>query len=108
MALEQGPGARGMPVRPALAGAVIGVLGVVGALTINAGIRHALDNPQLAGVSWGATVAPPEDAVTSTSISARYLADVERAAPGASVVMRKRPTTGDGGSRLGGFSAAIA
>ena len=90
MALERGPGARSMPVRPTLAGAVIGVLGVVGALTINAGIRHALDNPQLAGVTWGATVAPPEDAVTSTSVSARNLADVERAAPGASVAVVRR------------------
>ena len=42
MALERGPGARSMPVRPALIGAVVGVLGVVGALTINAGIAHAL------------------------------------------------------------------
>ena len=90
MALERGPGARSMPVRPALAGAVIGVLGVVGALTINAGIHHALDNPQLAGVTWGATIRPPEDAVTSTSVSTRYLAEVERAAPGASVAVVRR------------------
>lgn len=90
MALERGPGARSMPVRPALAGAVIGVLGVVGALTINAGIRHALDNPQLAGVTWAATITPPEDAVTSTSVSTPYLAEVERAAPGASVAVVRR------------------
>ena len=62
MALERGPGARSMPVRPALAGAVIGVLGVVGALTINAGIRHALDNPQLAGVLPARSVARAKSA----------------------------------------------
>ena len=90
MALERGPGARSMPVRPALIGAVAGVLGVVGALTINAGIRHALANPELAGVTWGASVAPPPADVTSTSVSGRLLSEVGRAAPGASVAVVRR------------------
>jgi len=90
MALERGPGARGMPVRPALMGAVVGVLGVVGALTVNAGIVHALANPELAGVTWGASIAPPPEDVTSTSVSTRFLAEVGRAAPGASVAAVRR------------------
>ncbi len=90
MALERGPGARSMPVRPALIGAVVGVLGVVGALTINAGIVHALANPELAGVTWGASVTPPPADVTSTSVSGRLLSEVGRAAPGASVAVVRR------------------
>jgi ABC-type lipoprotein release transport system permease subunit len=90
MALERGPGARGMPVRPALIGAVVGVLGVVGALTINTGIVHALANPNLAGVTWGASVTPPPADVTGTSVSGRLLSEVARAAPGASVAVVRR------------------
>ena len=90
MALERGPGARGMPVRPALIGAVVGVLGVVGALTINAGIVHALANPELAGVTWGASVTPPPADVTSTAVSGRLLSEVGRAAPGAAVAVVRR------------------
>jgi ABC-type lipoprotein release transport system permease subunit len=90
MALERGPGARSMPVRPALIGAVLGVLGVIGALTINAGIVHALSNPELAGVTWGASVTPPPADVTSTSVSGRLLSEVGRAAPGASVAVVRR------------------
>jgi hypothetical protein len=90
MALERGPGARSMPVRPALVGAVVGVLGVVGALTINAGIVHALANPELAGVTWGASVTPPPSDVASTSVSGDLLSEVGRAAPGASVAVVRR------------------
>jgi ABC-type lipoprotein release transport system permease subunit len=90
MALERGPGARSMPVRPALVGAVVGVLGVVGALTINAGIVHALANPELAGVTWGASVTPLPADVTSTSVSGHLLSEVDRAAPGASVAVVRR------------------
>ena len=87
MALERGPGARSMPVRPALVGAVIGVLGVVSALTVNAAIRHALENPDLAGVTWGASITPPPTAFTKTSVSDEFLSKVERAAPGASLAV---------------------
>ena len=90
MALERGPGARSMPVRPALVGAVVGVLGVVGALTINAGIVHALSNPELAGVTWGASVTPPPADVASTSVSSGLLSEVGRAAPGAAVAVVRR------------------
>ena len=79
-----------MPVRPALIGAVVGVLGVVGALTINAGIVHALANPELAGVTWGASVTPPPADVTSTSVTGRLLSEVGRAAPDASVAVVRR------------------
>lgn len=44
-ALERGRGSQAVPVRPALLGAVVGVLGVVGALTFAAGVGDAAENP---------------------------------------------------------------
>jgi len=45
-------------VRPAIVGAIVGVLGVVGAFTIDHGLHEALANPARAGVTWDASVAP--------------------------------------------------
>lgn len=44
-ALEPGRGSTALPVRPALLGAVTGVLGVVAALTFSAGVSDAAGNP---------------------------------------------------------------
>jgi ABC-type lipoprotein release transport system permease subunit len=44
-ALEPGRGRRAVPVRPALAGAVVGVLGVVAAFTFSNGVSDAARNP---------------------------------------------------------------
>jgi hypothetical protein len=89
-ALERGPGARGTPVRPALVGAVVGVLGVVSALTINHGIEYALANPQLAGVTWATEVTPPSEDLTATSVSSALLEEVRHAAPDASTAVVRR------------------
>jgi hypothetical protein len=45
LALEPGRGRAALPVRPALAGAVTGVLGVLAALTFSAGVSEAAQNP---------------------------------------------------------------
>jgi hypothetical protein len=45
MALEPGRGRSAVPVRPALVGAVVGVLGVTAALTFRAGVVDAVENP---------------------------------------------------------------
>jgi ABC-type lipoprotein release transport system permease subunit len=90
MALQRGPGARSVPVRPALVAAVAGVLGVVSALTINSGIRHALANPQLAGVTYSVAINPPPADVRATSVSRRLVTEVRRAAPGAALAVVRR------------------
>ena len=45
MAFEPGQGRRSVPVRPALLGAVAGVLGIVGTFTVAHGLDDALDQP---------------------------------------------------------------
>lgn len=45
-ALEPGRGRTALPVRPALVGAVVGVLGVLAALTFHAGVEGAASNPR--------------------------------------------------------------
>jgi ABC-type lipoprotein release transport system permease subunit len=74
MAFERGRGRTSTPVGPALVGAVVGVLGVIGALTINFGLRDALAHPERAGVTWSLTVTPPASAYTTTGVKADFLA----------------------------------
>ncbi len=90
MALERGSGARSVPTIPALVGAIVGVLGVVSALTVDHAIRTTLANPRLVGVSWGMTVTPPLDALTPTSVTPRLLAQLRHAAPGSSLAVARR------------------
>ena len=51
-ALEAGRGRSAVPVRPAIVGAVAGVLGVLAALTFSAGISDAVANPARFGQTW--------------------------------------------------------
>ena len=51
-ALEAGRGRAAVPVRPAIAGAIAGVLGVLAALTFSAGISDAVANPARFGQTW--------------------------------------------------------
>ena len=48
-ALEPGRGRTSVPIRPAMLGAITGVLGVVAAFTFSSGVNDALDDPQ----RWG-------------------------------------------------------
>ncbi len=54
MALGPGEGRARIPARQALIGAVVGVLGVVATVTLNAGLEDALNHPERAGVAWDA------------------------------------------------------
>jgi hypothetical protein len=51
-ALEAGRGRSAVPVRPALLGAVAGVLGVLAAFTFSAGVADAAANPARFGQTW--------------------------------------------------------
>jgi hypothetical protein len=51
-ALEPGRGRSAVPVRPALAGAIAGVLGVLAAFTFSAGVSDAAANPARFGQTW--------------------------------------------------------
>ena len=51
-ALEPGRGRTAVPVRPALLGAITGVLGVLAVLTFSAGIADAAANPERFGQTW--------------------------------------------------------
>ena len=52
LAVEPGRGRRAVPVRSALIGAVVGVLGVVGCFTFRDGLTDAAASPQRSGVVW--------------------------------------------------------
>jgi hypothetical protein len=51
-ALEPGRGRSAVPVLPAIAGAVAGVLGVLAAFTFSAGVSDAVANPARFGITW--------------------------------------------------------
>jgi FtsX-like permease family len=74
MALERGRGARAVPVGLALAGAVLVITGVAGALTFGASLQHIIDQPKARGMSWdvqatdpdGSTIAADPDIASAT------------------------------------------
>jgi hypothetical protein len=51
-ALEPGRGPSAVPVRPALLGAITGVLGVLAVFTVSAGVADAAANPARFGQTW--------------------------------------------------------
>jgi FtsX-like permease family len=52
LALEPGRGRSSVPVRSALVGAVVGVLGVLAAFTFSAGVSDAASHPERFGQTW--------------------------------------------------------
>ena len=56
LALEPGRGHRSLPTRPAIVGACAGALGVVGAMTLAAGIGDATSHPERFGSVWDVEV----------------------------------------------------
>ena len=56
MALQGGRGAATLPARSTIAGAIIAVAALVGAITFGAGLARLLDTPRLFGWNWDVTV----------------------------------------------------
>ncbi len=69
LAVEPGRGRRAVPVRSALIGAMVGVLGVVGCFTFRAGLADAAHDPQRSGIVWNYVVASGEGAVPAKDLS---------------------------------------
>jgi FtsX-like permease family len=62
MALHTGRGPTALPSGPALAGAAVGVAGVIAALTFGSRVDHLLATPKLWGADYDAIVTTVEDA----------------------------------------------
>jgi ABC-type antimicrobial peptide transport system permease subunit len=69
LAVEPGRGHRAVPVRSALVGAIVGVLGVVGCFTFRAGLADAAADPQRAGVVWDFMIGSGVGPVTSKQLA---------------------------------------
>jgi hypothetical protein len=65
MALERGRGRTAVPVRAAIVGAIVGILGVAAVLTFGASLLRLLDEPDLAGWNWDAAVIGVEGVPTA-------------------------------------------
>ena len=65
LAVEPGRGRRAVPVRSALVGAIVGVMGVVACFTFRAGLGDAVASPQRSGVVWNYLVATGEGSLSS-------------------------------------------
>jgi putative ABC transport system permease protein len=74
MALATGRGPAALPTGPALAGAAVGIAGVVATLVFGARVDHLLDTPRLWGANYDAVVTTEEDTVSDTRTADR-LAD---------------------------------
>ena len=48
-----------MPVRSAMIGAIVGVIGIVGCLTVRNGLSDTVDDPTRSGVVWDFWLATP-------------------------------------------------
>lgn len=60
MMLERGKGERSLPIRPALAGAAVGIIGVVGSFGLVRGIDDAHRTPERSGQRWTGTLYPDD------------------------------------------------
>ena len=81
MALESGAGRSRVAVRPALFGAIIGVLGVVGTLTLEHSVNDALAHPERAGVTWDAQIDPAYSDYRPQGLAPELLTTVAAAVP---------------------------
>ncbi len=70
LALEPGRGKRAVPVRSALFGAVVGVLGVVACFTFRAGIEDTVASPRRSGIVWDFALVSVEGQIAESDLRA--------------------------------------
>jgi hypothetical protein len=95
LAIEPGRGRRAVPVRSAMVGAIVGVLGFVGCLTFRSGLSETVTDPTRSGIVWDYYVAsdgtmPPrlvEQIADDPAIAAALHAPWARA-----ITVKGRPT----------------
>jgi FtsX-like permease family len=80
MALHTGRGPTALPSGPALAGAAVGVAGVVAALTFGSRVDHLLATPTLWGANYDAIVTTGEDVSLDETAADRVARDPDVAA----------------------------
>ncbi|MEP6661207.1 MAG: FtsX-like permease family protein [Acidimicrobiales bacterium] len=82
MALDPGRGATAVPIRSGLAGMVVGIAALTGAMTFTGGLDHLLVTPRLVGLNWDVTFfggyQPPEGTQDADVLEA-FLHSVDRA-----------------------------
>jgi hypothetical protein len=69
LAVEPGRGRRAVPVRSALVGAVVGVVGVVGCFTFRAGLTDTVARPQRSGIVWDFKIGSGEGPIAPKDIA---------------------------------------
>ncbi len=75
LALEPGRGQRALPTRPALVGACAGALGVIGAMTLGAGIGDATRHPERFGSVWDVELTSDEAPGEAFQATVAHMAD---------------------------------
>jgi FtsX-like permease family len=80
MALHTGRGPTALPSGPALAGAAVGVAGIVAALTFSSRVDHLLATPKLWGANYDAIVTTVEDVSWDQTAADHVARDPEVAA----------------------------
>ena len=94
MALDPGRGRTAVPVRPAIAGAVAGVTGIVAALTFGAGLHWLVHEPAAYGWTWtraSSGRAPPTSSTSSGAAGHRRRRG-RRRRPGCAPAPARRPS----------------
>jgi hypothetical protein len=98
LAFDRGRGRTRVPVMPAIIGAIVGVLGVSCAFTIDHGLRDALAHPERAGVIWDVDAQPPPEAFDHGVLKPDLVAAITRSTNGTMAVVDRElvPVNGVG------------